>query len=434
MGVRIILTAVLVALTVVSARAVEVQQATSPAGTAFWLVEEPSIPIVSIQMSFKGGARLDPPDRPGLSRLTVGLLDDGAGDLDAVAFSKERDRIAARYGFGVDHDSLTVSATMLKDEAQASAALLGTVLAEPRFDPEAIERMRAQMLSGLASDETDPGTIAGRTWYARAFPEHPYGRTTAGTPDAVRAITRAEIVATHARLLARARASVAVVGAVTVDEAGQLIDTILAGMPEGGPAAPIAAEPAPPPSGIEVVPLSVPQSVAVWGQTGLRRDDPDFFAAFVMNHILGGGGFSSRLMTEVREKRGLAYSVYAYLSELDGAVLYIGRVQTANDRIAESLDVVRAEWRRMAEEGVSQDELDKAKRYLTGAFPLRFDSNAKIAGFLVFAQEAGLGADYIDRRNGLIEAVSVEDIRRVAARLLAPDALSIVVVGEPAGL
>jgi len=435
MGSRTTFTALALGATLLAApaQAVDVQEAVSPEGTTFWLVEEQTIPIVSIEVWFEGGGRLDPEDRPGLSRLTIGLIDEGSGDMDAVAYSKARDELAARFGFGVERDRVTVSATMLAEEATASAALLGTVLAEPRFDLDAVDRVRAQMLSSLASSETDPNSVASKHWYARAFPDHPYGRPLDGTKESVTAITREEIQAQYGTLMARSRATVAVVGAVTPVEAGALIDTILAGVPEGSSVA--APEPAgAPPAGVDVVSLPIPQSVAIWGQQGLRRDDPDFFPAFVMNHILGGGGFSSRLMTEVREKRGLAYGVYSYLSELDGAELYLGSVQTANDRIAESLDVVKTEWTRMATEGVTEEELDKAKKFLTGAFPLRFDSNSKIAGFLAFAQAEDFGRDYIDRRNGLIEAVTVEDIRRVAARLLDTDALSVVVVGEPAGL
>jgi zinc protease len=183
-----------------------------------------------------------------------------------------------------------------------------------------------------------------------------------------------------------------------------------------------------------VVEQDVPQSVAVFGHKGLMRDDPDFIPAFVMNYVLGGGSFSSRLTEEVREKRGLAYSVYSYLSATDGAGLYMGGVQTANERIAESLEVIKAEWARLAAEGLTEEDLNKAKTYLTGSFPLRFDSNSKIANYLLFAQMEDLGLDYINTRNGLIEAVTLEDVKRVAARLLKPEELSFVVVGKPVGL
>ena len=415
------------------AAALEIEEVTTPGGAVFWLVEEPAIPMVAVEISFRGGARLDPEEKPGLANMMAALLEEGAGELDATAFAKARDDLAARMSFGAGRDGITVSARMLLEEAEASASLLSLALAEPRFDEEPVERVRGQILSGIAQDETDPNAVASRLWFARAFEGLPYAREVEGTAESVKAITRDDLVAAQKRLLTRASAIVSVVGATDAEAAGRLVDTILGGLPLGEPHA-AQFEDNTPPAGVAVEELDVPQSVAIFGQRGLPRDHPDFMTAYVMNHMLGGGGFSSRLMEEVREKRGLAYGVYSYLANLDGADLLLGSVQTANERIAESIEVIRAEWRRMAEEGVTGEELEDAKRYLTGAFPLRFDSNGKIARFLVGAQEEDLGLDYINIRNDLIEAVTVEDIRRVAGELLEPDNLSIVVVGKPAGL
>ncbi len=242
-----------------------------------------------------------------------------------------------------------------------------------------------------------------------------------------------DLRAAQQRLMTRANAHIAIVGDVGPEQAGQIVDRLVAGLPQGEPVPAEAAETVPPP-GIHVIEQDVPQSVAVFGQEGIGIKDPDFFPAYVMNYILGGGGFSSRLTEEVREKRGLAYGVYSYLTELNSAKLYMGGVQTANERIAESLEVIQAEWARMAEKGVTAQELDKAKTYLTGSFPLRFDTNAKIANYLVYVMMEDLGADYINRRNDLIEAVTLQDVNRVAKRLLKPDQLSFVVVGKPVGL
>jgi len=432
--IRTFTAAVAVLLTLaLPARALEVRDLTSPGGVGFWLVEEPAIPIVAIDIAFDGGARLDPADRPGLANMVAGLMDEGAGEMDAVAFAGARDRLSARFGFGAGRDSFTVSARMLAENVEDSAALLATALAEPRFDPAPMERVRGRILSSLAEAETDPATRASRLWYARAFPDHPYGTPVDGTAEAVRAIARDDLVAAHARLLTRAGATIGIVGAIDAATAGRMVDRLMAALPEGTvPPAPPA--PKAPPQGTEVIALDVPQSAAVFGHEGIPREDPDFIPAFVMNHILGGGGFSSRLMTEVREQRGLAYGVYSYLQDLDAAALHLGGVQTANARMAESLEVIRAEWARMAREGTTAEELDKAKTYLTGAFALRFDSNAKIADYLVFVQREDLGIDYFDRRNELVRAVTVEDVNRVAQRLLRPEALSVVVVGQPAGL
>lgn len=415
------------------ADALDVRETTSPGGVTFWMVEEQSIPIVSINIDFVGGGRLDPADKIGVGRMMVGLLDEGAGDMDTVAFAKARDALSARYSFSLNREQVSVSAQMLADDAKASAALLGAALSAPRFDADAIERIRGQLLSTIASSETDPNDIAGKAWNARAFPDHPYGRPLDGTADTVSALAREDMVAAYDRMISRSKAVVAVVGAVTEAEAGRLVDLVLADVPEGTPA-PAVAPTAPPPPGMEVIPLPVPQSVAVFGHAGMERDHPDFFAAFVMNYILGGGGFSSRLTEEVRVKRGLAYGVYSYFSLREGAPLYLGGTQTANERMNESIEVIRAEWERMRTEGVTAEELEAAKRYLTGAFPLRFDSNSRISAYLVFLQRENLGIDYLDRRNGLVEAVTLEDVGRVAGQLLDPDALSIVVVGEPAGL
>ena len=415
------------------ARALEIQGLTSPGGAVFWLVEEPSIPIVALEISFAGGARLDPEGRAGLASMMAGLIDEGAGELDAVGFAKARDELSARFGFSAGRDAMEISARMLVETLEPSVALLALALASPRFDPEPVGRVRAQILSVIAESGTEPDTVAAEAWYAGAFPDHPYGRPTRGTAESVGAIARDDLVAARARLLTRANARIAVVGAIDASRAGRMIDTILAGLEQGTVLVRERTGDTPPP-GLRVIEMGVPQSAAVFGHAGVARDDPDFIPAYVMNYVLGGGGFASRLMTEVREKRGLAYGVYAYLSVRDETALYIGSVQTANERMAESLEVIKAEWARMAADGITAGELDRAKRYLTGAFALRFDSNAKIASYLVFIQREDLGIDYLERRNGLIEAVTLDDVKRVAARLLKPEALSIVVVGMPEGL
>ncbi|MEE8455657.1 MAG: pitrilysin family protein [Limibaculum sp.] len=415
------------------AQALEIQGLKSPGGAVFWLVEEPSIPIVALEISFAGGARLDPEGRTGLANMMAGLIDEGAGDLDAVGFSKARDEVSARFGFSAGRDTMDISARMLVETLEPSVALLATALASPRFDPEPVGRVRAQILSVIAESGTEPDTVAAEAWYAGAFPDHPYGRPRRGTAESVSAITRDDLVAARLRLLTRANARIAVVGAIDASRAGRMVDTILAGLEQGTVLVRARTSDTPPP-GLRVIELDVPQSAAVFGHAGLARDDPDFIPAYVMNYVLGGGGFASRLMEEVREKRGLAYSVYSYLSVRDETALYLGGVQTANERMAETLEVIKAEWARMAAAGITAEELDRARRYLTGAFPLRFDSNAKIASYLVFMQKENLGIDYLERRNGLIEAVTVDDVKRVAARLLKPANLSIVVVGKPEGL
>jgi len=413
--------------------ATEIQEIRSPGGLTAWLVEEHAIPIVSVEISFAGGASLDPADRQGVANFMTALLEEGAGERDAVAFARAAERLSARFSFEAGRDSVQVSADMLSENLDASAALLHEALVAPRFDADAIERIRAQIISGIRSDSTDPDQIAGRRFRELVFPDDPYGWPDSGTEESVSAITRDDIVAAHRRLLVRSRVRIGIVGDITAEGAAALIDRLLEGLPETGPALPGPAETRLT-GGVTIVEFDAPQAVVVFGQPGLDRHDPDFIPAYILNHILGGGGFSSRLTVEVREKRGLTYGVYSYLAGYDRADLWMGGVASANDRVAEAIAVIRAEWARIASEGVTQEELDAAKRYLTGAYPLRFDTNGKIASILVGIQEEELGIDYTRKRNGLIEAVTLEDVNRVARERLDASALRFVVVGHPVGL
>ena len=417
------------------ARAVsaEIIQAVSPDGVAFWLVQEPSIPIISVEIGFRGGASVEPDGREGVVNLLSGMLDEGAGDLDAAAFSRRRDELAARYGFSSGRDAFNVSAAMLSRNLDESVELLRLALTEPRFDDTPLARVKAQVVAGLRRREIDPGDVAGDLWSANAFPGTAYGRNPDGTIESVSALSADDLRAIMPKALNPASAYVGIVGDIDVDAAGALVDRLMGGLPSSEPETfdPLEVKA---PASLEVVRMEVPQSVALFGHEGILRSDPDFIPAYVMNYTLGGGGFTSRLFDNVREKEGLAYSVGAYLSPRDRAGLYIGQVASSNDRIARAIELIRAEWTRMAEEGVTPEELEAAKKYLTGAYALRFDSNAKIAGALVGVQMEDLGVNYIRDRNSLVEVVTIEDIKRVAKRLLKPEALHIVVVGDPEGL
>lgn len=412
---------------------IAVTTVTSPGGITAWFYENHAIPILSIEASFQGGAALDPVGREGAANLMAALLDEGAGDLDARAFAEAEEALAARLDFRAGRDSIGVSARMLTETRAPTLELLRSALVAPRFDAEAVERMRARMLSSLRADATDPGALAARAFDAEVFAGHPYARPAEGTPESVAAIDRAAIGDAHRAGLVRDRLRIAVAGDITPGELGPILDEVFGALPAGGPPLPSVAE-VRAPGTVEVIDLDIPQSVVLFGEGGIARDDPDYIPAFVMDRILGGGGFSSRLMREVREKRGLTYGISTWLQPDDFGQLYMGRFSSANERAAEAVAIVRAEWRRMAEEGVTAEELVAAKRYLTGAWPLRFDGNARIAEQLLGLQTAGLGPDYLARRNALVAAVTVEDVARVARRMLDPARLTFVVVGRPEGL
>lgn len=413
--------------------AVDIQQVVSPGGISAWLVQEDSIPFTAIEIRFRGGASLEPADKRGATNLMMALLEEGAGERDAREFAAASEAIAASFSFDTFDDAVSVSARFLTENRDEAVALLREAIVTPRFDQDAIERVRAQVLSVIRSSATDPTDIAHATFDRLAFGDHPYGSDRDGTLETVAVLTREDLIAAHRGALALDRVYVGASGDISAEELGPLIDALLGGLPETG-SEPVETAPILLGGGTTVVQFDAPQAVTVFGHIGIDRDDPDFFAAFVANQILGGGGLQSRLTEEVRERRGLTYGIGAYLAEFDHADLLIGQAATENARMSETIEVVKAEWRRIAEEGVTEAELRDAQTYLTGAYPLRFDGNGPIARIMVGMQVSGLPIDYIATRNDRVDAVTLEDVRRVAARLYDADSLHFVVVGQPEGL
>lgn len=413
---------------------VAVEEVTSPGGIRAWLVAEPEIPFVALEIGFRGGSSLDPGGARGAVRLMVGLLEEGAGERDARAFAEAREALAAEFGFDVDADSVTVSARFLTENRDEATALLRDALTAPRFDAEAIERVRGQVAASIRADSQDPGTLAYWALLAAAFGSDPYGSSDTGSAESLAALTRDDLVAAHGAALARDRVHVAAVGDITGPELGRLLDDLLGGLPATGAPLPGPAAVALAP-GITVQPFAGPQSAVVFGQPGIDKDDPDFLVAFVVNEVMGQGArFGTRLMAALREERGLTYGVDTALYAFDRGALIVGGFQTANGRAAEAVAVLRTEWARIATAGLTAEELAAIKTYATGEYPLRFDGNGRIAANLLAMQLDGRPADYILHRNGLVEAITLEEANRVAARLYDPAALRIVVVGEPAGV
>ena len=411
--------------------AAKIERILTKSGIEIWHVRDDTLPMVSVEFAFEGGSSQDPAAKPGVANMAAALLDEGAGDLDSRAFQERLEERAISISFASQRDSLRGSLKTLSEHREQAFELLRLALNSPRFDAEAIERVRAGVLAGLRRRTTNPGDIAGDRWFARAFPDHPYGRPTRGTLDSVAQIGEADLRDFHRNTVARANLKIATIGSISAQEIAELVERSFGSLPATPKLVPVA-EISPQGAGEqEVVPLDVPQTVIAFGGIGFKRSDPDFIPAFVLNHILGGGSFSSRLYREVREKRGLAYSVYSYLAPYDRAGLFMGGVSTRNDRAAESLNIIREQIKKIAESGPTDDELAKAKSYLIGSFPLRFDTSGKIAGQLLEIQLENLGIDYIDRRNGLIQAVTTADIQRAAKRFLSDAGLLVTLVGRP---
>ena len=416
------------------AGAVEVKEITSPGGLTAWLVEDHTLPLVSVEFSFRGGAALDPDGLEGLAEMTSSLIDEGAGDLDSQAFQGTLQNNSITVSFSAGMDTFRGSMKALNKHRDQAADLVALALTKPRFDEEPVERIRSQLLVGLERDKANPRAIAGETWWRAAFPAHPYGRPAEGTVESVSAITTDDMRRFVAQRFAKDQLLIGIVGDVTAEEAGRLIDRAFGSLPDEAEPFAVPDTQAIASGETIVVSFPTPQAVVVFGHAGILRDDPDYYAATVMNHVLGGGGFGSRLTTEIREKRGLVYSVYSGLAPLRHAGVFSGGLATDNTQAGQALDLVRTEWARMHDEGASTEEVADAITYLTGSFPLRFDRSDRIARMLVGMQYNDLGIDYFETRNSAIEAVTVEDVRRVAARLLDPDGLTVVVVGEPEGV
>ncbi|MEQ8268452.1 MAG: pitrilysin family protein [Parvibaculum sp.] len=412
-------------------RAMDVERVVSPGGIEAWLVQEDEVPVIVMEVAWRGGTATDPAGKAGIANMVSGLLDEGAGDLSSDEFQTRLDDIAARMSFSADGDYFSGSLTTLAERKDEAFALFSLAISEPRFDEEAVERIRAQIGSIVARNRESPNWIAANAWYKAAFGDHPYALEDDGTPETIARIAPDDLRAYAANTLARDNLKIAVVGPISASELGALLDETFGRLPAAAKIPEIPLVEIEPEGQVIVTVRDFPQSVVIFGSQGLARDDPDFIPAFVMNHILGGGSFSSRLMEEVREKRGLAYSVGTYLHPMKQAAMLMGQVGTKNERVGETLAIIRREMKRMAEEGATAEELADAKTYLTGSYPLRFTSNSSIANQLLGIQIENLGLDYVERRNGLIEAVTQEDVIRVAKRLLRPGALLVSVVGKP---
>jgi zinc protease len=412
---------------------IEIEELTSPGGIQAWLVEDHSIPFVAIDIWFRGGSVLEAPEQRGATYMMMGLLEEGAGDMDASAFAEAVEGLATNFGFDSYRDAVTVSARMLTQNRDEAADLLRLALTEPAFDPVAIERVRGQVISIIEGDAQDPNEIASNTFNALAFGDHPYGSAQEGTVETITALTRDDLIAAHRAALTRDRVVVGAAGDITAEQLGVLIDHILGGLPDQAPDRPGPAEYLLG-GGVTVVDFPTPQSVAIFGHAGIARDDPDFFPAFVLNQVLGGGNFRSRLMEEVRINRGLTYGIGTYLSLADLSPTLLGQFSSSNDLVGQAVEVIQGQWADIAANGITEAEVDAAIQYLTGAYPLRFDGNGTIAGILAAMQADDMPADYIATRNDRVAAVTVDDVRRVAARLLQPDNLHFVVVGQPEGL
>jgi zinc protease len=429
--------AILVSVTLAgpAAHASDIVEVKLDNGVVAWLKHEPSIPIVAVSALWTGaGAAAEPAGKDGRANMLAAMLDEGAGDLDSQAFQQTLDDNAVRLSFEAGRDSFSMSLQTLADNAADAFQLAGLALLQPRFDAAPLERMRAGTLNSISRDSRNPNAIAGRAFSAEVFGDDRYGRPVVGTSETVAALSANDLKAHLDDLLAQDNLVIGVVGDVTAEQLRPLLQAAFGALPKAARGAATSAI-APAANGqVKLIDHASPQTVFVFGLPGIKRNDPDYDVARVMNHMLGGGGFSSMLTEEIREKRGLTYGVYSYLRPMDRTGLWLGGLSTSNNKAAEALQILKSTITRFRDDGPSPDRLEKAKANINGAFPLRFTSNSAIARLLVAIQRYDLGQDYLLTRSQRISAVSPDDIRRVAARMLDLDRLTVIAVGRPDGL
>ena len=432
-GVAAAAVAVTLAATTLPARATTIQRVTSAGGIEAWLVQEPAVPLIAVDFAFEGGSAQDPEGKGGTANLAASLLDEGAGDLDSKAFTDRLERNAIEMSFYAGHDSLNGAMRTLTQNRDEAFDLLRLALTAPRFDSADVELNRAQIMAMLRKATTSPSDIASRRWWETAFAGHPYGRPVSGSLETVPQITAEDLKTYTHRVLARQNLRIAVVGDIDPATLKPLLDRVFGGLPVKPELTPVA-DVVPQALGREIdVRLDVPQTVIDFGGPGIARKDPDFMAAYLVNHILGSGSSDSRLYRDVREKRGLVYSVSNNLLWLDHAAIFIGGTATRANRAGETVALIEKEIRQFADDGPTAAELAEAKNYIKSSFALSLDTSGKIASLLVQLQRDRLGIDYFQKRAAMIDAVTLADARRVAKRLFG-NGLMVTSVGEPEGV
>ncbi len=410
--------------------AVDIQKVTSKQGITALLVEDYTVPLIAMSFTFKGGATQDATGKEGTAELMATMLDEGAADLSSQQLQEALDDAGLNYSFNAGQDTFSGSAQTIVDDSAEGFDLLRKMLVEPRFDTEPTERMKASLSNNLRQQETDPNAIAGKAMRELVYGDHPYGRPSSGTLETVATLQPDDLKSYHKRVFARDNLIIGVVGAIAPEDLIDMLDTVFGDLPEKAQLTPV------PDITVETgedrhIELDTPQTSITLALPGIKRDDEDFFAAYLMNYVLGGGSFSSRLYDEVREKRGLAYGVGTYLSLNDHSGLLGGGSATQADRAQQTVDIILAEVKRMADDGPTQEELDNAKAYITGSYAIsNLDTSSKIASVLVAIQESDLGIDYMDRRAGYVADVTLDDVKRMAKELLTADP-SVVTVGRP---
>jgi len=412
----------------------KIQEIVTPKGLHVWLINAPELPMVTVELNFRAGAMLEHKDKQGVAQFTAALTDEGAGEYDAKAFREELDAIGARFGANTDMQDFGINLTTLSEHKERAFELMGLAVMRPRYDADAVARMRDALLADIRQGDEDPSTVAWRLFRPAVYGTHAYSNGGEGTLTSVASLNEADARAWHDRYFTKANLRIAVVGDISAKDVSRLLDKALSDLPEGD--ARFAMEAAPSPTTPQLVKkqMDVPQATVLFGHLGLPRTDPDFYAMLVMNEMLGGNVLTSRLGLDVREKHGLVYGINSVNAPLPHNGMFYISFATGNANVTKALGLVRKHLKSIRDEAVGDDELADAKAYLIGSFPLRLDSNAKLLNMIAMMQSESLPKEYLTDWPKKIAAVTKEDVQRVAQRLILPDAAALVIVGDKEAL
>lgn len=426
-------TAVLPEITPMPFHIPQIRRVITKSGIEAWLIEEKSAPSIAMSVVFKGGRASDPKRLTGISSLATDLMTEGAGRLKSEQFQEILAEKAIGISFGASTDTLSAGLETLRSNKEEAFELFHLALTQPRFDRKDIRRLKDRMYTSIQARKGNPNALAGERWAKLVYKNHPYAELLP-TEKTVRAITRSNLRSFVKNRFARDNMVIGVAGNISAEELEPLLEKTFADLPAKAKYREIPPYTPELSARVDVLTMDIPQSAVLFGHQGFARNDPDFYAAMLVNYSFGGGSFASRLFTEVREKNGLAYSVGTGLSPSQASPMFIGSVGSDNAKLAGAIDIIRREWQKMAENGPTEEELKDAKTYLTGSFPLSFTSSGGLASFLASMQYNELGIDYLKNRNDILNAVTPQQAKDAAARLLQPDSLFFVVVGKPANL
>jgi len=410
----------------------DVHEVVASSGFKALILEDHQLPVVSVQIVFrKSGHAFDPQGQEGLSHSVSELLDEGSGNLSGTEFHRQLENAAISLGVSEDSDNFTINIKCLTEHLPKALALVKTAITAPHFDDDAIRRIISDINSERTEKNDEPETLAIITWQQIYYGSKPYGQSGLGTRTSLNTITPNDLKHFVHSHFTQDHLIISAAGDISNKTLKPLLDDFIDALPAKSEPSPVIDASGPATGSVQVIEKPLSQSVAIFGEKSLLRSNPDFYATYVLNYVIGGGSFESRLMKTVREDKGLAYTVYTFLNMNEYSVVLQGYVASSNDHIDQSVAIIRKQLADLRDHGVTQQELQDAKDYMTLSFALKLDSTESLTEFLTTMQLFHLGNDFIAKRNSYVNQVTLADVNRVAKQILDPDHLTVVIVGHP---